>query len=93
MAKTDLELLGDIEEVRKKFILLGFKGSLAEFLAELVNSKQNKLDKVVFHEDDFQNVGTPKNPILRVIQKGSVPESLIQRIERIEKYIETLDNF
>jgi hypothetical protein len=66
MVKTDLELLGDIEEVKKRFILLGFKGSLADFLTELVKSKQNKLDKVVFHPDDFQNDGTPQKPIFNV---------------------------
>jgi hypothetical protein len=94
MPKTDIELLGDIEEVKKRFILIGFKGSLADFLTELVNSKQNKLDRIVFHAEDFYNVGTPEKPILRVIQKGGqIPAEFEQRLSKVEAYIQTLDNF
>jgi hypothetical protein len=88
--KSDAELLGNIEDVRQKFILLGFKGSLAEFLAELVKSKQSKLDKVVFDGNHFEGSGTVSDP-LKV--KFTDLTELEKRLSKIEAYINTLDTF
>ena len=91
--RSDEQLLGDIEEVRKRFILIGFKGSLAEFLADIVDSKQNRSEKVIFSGKDFSGDGTKESPIRVKFPESQDLGGLISRVEKLEQFISVLDNF